>query len=65
MDMNKQEHIKALHEAFLCVKPVEFYGQKLHVLGCTTRMPYWGYVEYHFRFEGGNEVKIVVKEDNT
>jgi hypothetical protein len=47
------------------VKPVEFYGQKLHVLGYTTRMPYWGYVEYHFRFEGGNEVKIVVKEDNT
>jgi hypothetical protein len=57
--MNEQEHINALREAFLYVKPVEFYGQKLHVLGYTTRVPYFGYVEYHFRFEGGNEVKIV------
>lgn len=34
--MSKASHIKALHEAFLSVKPIDFYGQQLYVLEYTV-----------------------------
>lgn len=57
--MNKASHIKALHEAFLAVKPIDFYGQQLHVLDYAVTTS--NHVqEVRFKLEQGSVIVITM-----